>query len=53
MEILLEYKGSHRQLEIPDPNSICDSIEDSLKKNRWSGFLALQTDNESGLADLE
>ena len=52
MEILLEYKGSRRHLEIPDPYSICDAIEDSLKKSRWSGFLALQTDNESDLVEL-
>ena len=52
MEILLEYKRSRRQLEIRDPDNVCDAIEDSLKKSGWSGFLTLQTDSESNLAEL-
>lgn len=52
MEVLLEYKGSRRQLQIADPDNIYETIEESLKKTGWSGFLALQTDNESDLAEL-
>ena len=52
MEILLEYKGSRRQLQITDPDDLFEIIEESLKKTGWSGFLALQTDSESDLAEL-
>jgi len=52
MEILLEYKESRCQLEVPDPDNIYDTIEGSLKKTGWSGVLALHTDSESDLAEL-
>jgi len=52
MEILLEYKESRRQLEVPDPDNIYDTIENSLKKTGWSGVLTLHTDSESDLAEL-
>ena len=50
MEILLEYKGSHRQLQIADPDDVYETIEELLKIAGWSGFLALC--RESDLAEL-
>ena len=41
MQILLEYKESRRQLEIPDPDNIYDVIEDSLIQTGWSGRMLL------------
>ena len=41
MEILLEYKGSRQQLQIADPEDVYETIEESLKKTGWSGFLTL------------
>ena len=41
MELLLEYKGFHWQLQIADPEDAYETIEESLKKTGWSGFLAL------------
>ena len=49
MEILLEYKGSHRQLQIADPKDVYETIEELLNKTGWSEFLFLALCSESHL----
>ena len=37
MDILLEYKSSRRQLEVPADSAICNFVERELQRTGWNG----------------